>query len=70
MNRQECEYLIGCLLDDIRNVVRMYDPDINHVSMYVSDQLLSAWAMDDSEESSYQIKVDVLQEVENDDSIA
>ena len=28
MNRQECEYLIGCLLEDIRRVVKLYDESI------------------------------------------
>ena len=70
MKRQECEYLIRCLLEDIRNVVRMYDPDIDGVSLYVSHRLLSAFARDDSEEKNYLLKFDFFQEVENDDSIA
>ena len=52
MNKQECEFLIGCLLEDIRRVVKMYDESINHVSLYVTDTSLSAFALTDTDEES------------------
>ena len=52
MNRQECEFLIGCLLEDVRRVVKMYDESINHVSLYVTDTSLSAFALTDADEES------------------
>ena len=55
MNRQECEYLIGCLLDDIRRVVRMYDEKIDHVSMFISGKANSAVALTDDGE--YQLNL-------------
>ena len=64
MNRQECEYLIGCLLEDIRRVVKAYDEKIDLVSMYISGVMSSAWALTDSEEREYLLKVDIPQEVE------
>ena len=64
MNRQECEYLIGCLLEDIRRVVKAYDEKIDHVSMYISSVTSSAAALSDDEESKYLLKVDIPQEVE------
>ena len=64
MNRQECEFLIGCLLEDIRRVVKLYDENIDHVSMYISEATSSAVALSDDEESKYLLKVDVFQEVE------
>jgi hypothetical protein len=70
MNRQECEYLIGCLLEDVRRVVKMYDPEISLVSMYISERISSAWALtdnDDREENEYKLKVDISQEVTEDD---
>ena len=70
MNRQECEYLIGCLLEDIRRVVRMYDESINHVSLSITEQASRANAIKDSDddEVEYLLKVDVLQGGENDDT--
>ena len=68
MNRQECEYLIGCLLEDIRRVVKMYDESIDRVSMYISEYTSSAWALTDDEENQYLLKVDVRQEVKEDDA--
>lgn len=68
MNRQECEYLIGCLLEDVRRVVKMYDPEISLVSMYISERTSSAWALtEDKDENEYQLKVDISQEVTEDD---
>jgi hypothetical protein len=68
MNRQECEYLIGCLLEDVRRVVKMYDPEISLVSMYISERTSSAWALtEDKEENEYQLKVDISQEVTEDE---
>ena len=71
MNRQECEYLIGCLLEDVRRVVKMYDPEISLVSMYISERTSSAWALtddtDDRGENEYQLKVDISQEVTEDE---
>lgn len=68
MNRQECEYLIGCLLEDVRRVVKMYDPEISLVSMYISERTSSAWALtEDKEGNEYQLKVDISQEVTEDD---
>lgn len=67
MNRQECEYLIGCLLEDIRRVVRLYDESIDHVSMHISDYTSSAVALSDEDENGsteYLLKVDVMQEGE------
>lgn len=70
MNRQECEYLIGCLLEDIRRVVRMYDESIDHVSLSITEQASRANAIKDSDddEVEYLLKVDVLQGGENDDT--
>ena len=64
MNRQECEFLIGCLLEDIRRVVKLYDENIDHVSMYISEVSSNAVALSDDEESKYLLNVDVFQEVE------
>jgi hypothetical protein len=70
MNRQECEYLIGCLLEDIRRVVRMYDESIDHVSLSITEQASRANAIKDSDgdEVEYLLKVDVLQGGDNDDT--
>lgn len=70
MNRQECEFLIGCLLEDIRRVVRMYDESIDHVSLSITEQASRANAIkdNDSDEVEYLLKVDVLQGGENDDT--
>ena len=71
MNRQECEYLIGCLLEDIRRVVKMYDESIDRVSMYISEHTSSAWSLTDvpaDAESEYLLKVDIEREVKEDDA--
>ena len=64
MNRQECEYLIGCLLEDIRRVVKVYDESIDHLSCSISDSASRAFALTDGEESEYLLKVDIEREVE------
>ena len=68
MKRQECEYLIGCLLEDIRRVVRMYDESIDHVSLTITECASRASAIKecDNEEIEYLLKVDVLKGDEND----
>lgn len=66
MNRQECEFLIGCLLEDIRRVVRMYDETIDHVSLCITDFASRANAITDDGE--YLLKVDIEKEVEEDDA--
>ena len=66
MNRQECEFLIGCLLEDIRQVVRMYDETIDHISMSISDTASRAFSLKDGEEGNYILKVDIEKEVEED----
>lgn len=70
MNRQECEFLIGCLLEDIRRVVRMYDESIDHVSLSITEEASRAFAIQDSDsdETEYLLKVDVLQGGEDDDT--
>lgn len=70
MNRQECEFLIGCLLEDIRRVVRMYDESIDHVSLSITEQASRANAIkdNDDDEVEYLLKVDVLRGDENDDT--
>ena len=68
MSREKCEMLIGEKLEEIRSIVKEYDPNINLVSMYISERTSSAWALsDDDEDSEYLLKVDVEQEVEDDD---
>ena len=66
MNRQECEFLIGCLLEDIRRVVRMYDETIDHVSMSISETASRAFSLKDGEEGQYTLKVDIEKDVEED----
>ena len=56
--------MIGCLLEDIRRVVKLYDENIDHVSMYISEVSSNAVALSDDEESKYLLNVDVFQEVE------
>jgi hypothetical protein len=70
MNRQECEFLIGCLLEDIRRVVRMYDETIDHVSMSITDKASRAFSIKDcdSTETEYLLKVDIEKEAEKDDA--
>lgn len=68
MNRQECEFLIGCLLEDIRRVVRMYDETIDHVSMSISNTASRAFSLKDGEEGQYTLKVDIEKEFEEDDA--
>ena len=63
MDRQECEYLIGCLLEDIRRVVKMYDENIDHVSMGITDSASRAFSLKD-DEKGYALKVDIEQEEE------
>lgn len=64
MNRQECEFLVGCLLEDIRRVVKMYDESIDHVSLSVTDKASRAFSLKDGEEGQYMLKVDIEQECE------
>lgn len=66
MNRQECEFLIGCLLEDIRRVVRMYDETIDHVSLSISDTASRAFSLKDGEEGQYTLKVDIEKEAGED----
>jgi hypothetical protein len=70
MNRQECEYLIGCLLEDIRKVVKMYDESIDHVSMSVTDKASRAFSSKDcdGDGTEYLLKVDIELEGDNDDT--
>ena len=68
MNRQECEYLIGCLLEDIRQVVRMYDETIDHVSMSISETASRAFSLKDGEKVQYTLKVDIEKEAREDDA--
>ena len=68
MNRQECEYLIGCLMEDIRRVVKMYDDGIDHLSCSITDSASRAFALTGGEESEYLLKVDIEREVEEDDA--
>lgn len=69
MTRQQCENMIAGVLEYIRHLVKQYDPNIRHVSMYISDMTSSAWALSDplDGDSEYLLKVDVEQEVENND---
>ena len=68
MNRQECEFLIGCLMEDIRRVIKMYDETIDIVSMSITDNASRAFALKDGEEGQYTLKVDIEQEGEEDDT--
>lgn len=65
MNRQECEFLIGCLLEDIRRVVRMYDETIDHISMSISDTASRAFSLEDGQ---YTLNVYIEKEIEEDDA--
>ena len=70
MTRQECEQMIGEKLEEIRCIVKQYNPDIKLVSMYVSEYTSSAWAFEENEnreDRDYLIRIDITQEVENDD---
>ena len=67
MDRKQCEYLIGCLLEDIRRTVEQYDPTINHISMSITDCASRAWSIDD-ETDEYTLKVDIEKEDPDDES--
>ena len=69
MTRGQCENMIAGVLEYIRYLVKQYDPNINHISMYISGRTSSAWALSDplDVDSEYLLKVDVEQEVESDD---
>lgn len=69
MTRGQCENMIAGVLEYIRHLVRQYDPNIRHVSMYISDMTSSAWALSDplNADSEYLLKVDVKQEAEDND---
>ena len=69
MARQQCENMIAGVLEYIRHLVKQYDPNIRHVSMYISDRTSSAWVLSDPLDgnSEYLLRVDVEQEAENND---
>ena len=46
MTREECEKWIGCLLSDIRDTVKQYNPDIKTVNLSIVDEYDMAWAFD------------------------
>lgn len=67
MTREQCEIIIGCLLEDIRNTVKQYDPTIDHISMSISENASRAWSINDETEE-YQLKVDIEKDGANDES--